>query len=949
MKKLLIVLAFLLAFSVTYAACDFPYKEGVDSCNPVKGLTDGQVVWYGTSWSSGAYSSTCYGDGVIEFVIPKYSYVAIQLESNINVNEPVYINGNYLTTFTVYSGKGLYIINLASCTSTTCRVTLSCVGYASGGVTARAVYLLDDKIAGAMFQNAYYNYLNFREGNNPYIVSQFSGMVTNVSITYANGVATFRPTATSYPFNGSFTLTTRFLEQPDYIFFFNPGDMYSSYANSIWISNSDSSEIFAAFYTDTRNPVNIRLQKYVNYSLVKDIVIPSNLRRMNAFWVDRRHNLAGIGDAIYTSSLVFGIFNYSLINIEFFPSSIYRYDLSIFSLNSMGSYYQTLLFKYDVPRLSIDIYMPEQFYDVKATTYSFTSVSYTVKYIGEKISSTNATLYSFEVKGPLNLDTRKVIVYSPQQGTLATGSISNGVALLDRAVTMNPLYDYYVLVEWNANTYPVFDSNDYKDNTAFVYCSDSGSCTSTSYDFPIKVNTYLPTNVYFQIRGRILGGVSPFHVCAGGSIGTSPFSYCYDYTERDFVLLGLQPANPTTLTIKANVTDNTGTYAESDAFTINFFTPTLALTDVVVNYATRDYHYNQYIEINTTSEELLRGKQFVFWVRSISGGNPPYYSTLICSGRKVTKEVPGTITLGVEASGDLNFTYEDFNGIAVDNPICENATHYCRFVQCVFQTTSGAYALTGPIVNFYIFVPKVPITPISVSLNLDKNTISVNEKVTATVSISGGNPPYKIKLYELIYKYDICKWVGYNSTSLDLYFSFPCAYTSCQRTYYLIASVTDSLGAGATSSVVQLVVNATYNTTLPETIYCPNCPGTVGSNVTVGVPGIYVPPVVPPTISPTESLFKLTDTARQLNITGAGLVGIMIIDRILTLAGIATLITIAVGAALGYITKNGHVAAIAILISIGFFTLIGFYPWWFGIVFIIIAGLIVTLMFKGAF
>jgi hypothetical protein len=201
----------------------------------------------------------------------------------------------------------------------------------------------------------------------------------------------------------------------------------------------------------------------------------------------------------------------------------------------------------------------------------------------------------------------------------------------------------------------------------------------------------------------------------------------------------------------------------------------------------------------------------------------------------------------------------------------------------------------------------------------------------------------------LIYKYDICSWVGYNSTSLDLYFSFPCAYASCQRTYYLVASVTDSLGAGATSSVAQLVVNATYNTTLPETIYCPNCPGTVGTNVTVGVPGIYVPPIAPPTISPTESLFKLTDTARQLNITGTGLIVIMIIDRILTLAGIATLISIAVGAAVGYLTRNGQVTSIAILLMVLLFTLIGFYPWWFGLVFIIIAGLIVTLMFKGAF
>jgi len=946
MKKLLLLLTFLLVFSAAYAVCDFPYKEGIDSCNPIANTVDGWVRYtdrtyiHGPLWPSGCEEA--------KFYVPRVSYIAVQLRVSgwFGLGLPVYVNGQEVGR--IYSG-GLNIINLASCLTDTCEIRIGCNPWYEATSYINAVYILDDKLTDRMLQNVYFNYLQFSESNDPYFVSGHSGMVTNVSKSYGNGVATYHVVATSYPFNGSFSLGTRFPEKPDSIFFFNPGDIYSGFTAFMRVASDAWYEEFDAFYQDTTNPVNLRLQKYVNYSLVKDVIVPANLRKMNVFWIDRKHNLAGIGDATFISSNIMAIPSYMRIDLDFFPSYISRYDMAVFGLNSMGTYYQTYLFKYDIPRLSIDIYMPEQFYDVKATTYSFTSVSYTVKYIGEKISSTNATLYSFQVKSSLNLDGKKVIVYSPQQGTLATGSIANGVALFDKAVTMNPLYDYYVLVEWNANTYPVFDSNDYRDNTVFVYCSDLGSCTSTNYDFPIKVNTYLPTNTYFQIRGRILGGVPPFHVCVSGSIGTSPFSYCYDYTERDFVLLGLQPSNPATLTMKANVTDNTGTYAESDVFTINFFTPALALTDVVVNYNTRDYHYNQYIEINTTSEELLKGKQFVFWVKSVSGGNPPYYSTLICNRYKVTKQVPGTISLGVEAPGDLNFTYEDFNGMAVDHPLYENSTHYCRFVQCVFQTTSGAYALNGPTVNFYIFVPKVPITPISVSLNLDKNTVSVNEKVTATVSISGGTPPYKIKLYELIYKYDICSWVGYNSTSLDLYFSFPCAYASCQRTYYLVASVTDSLGAGATSSVAQLVVNATYNTTLPETIYCPNCPGTVGTNVTVGVPGIYVPPIAPPTISPTESLFKLTDTARQLNITGTGLIVIMIIDRILTLAGIATLIVVALTAVVGYYTKSGQVAAIVALLMVMLFTIIGFYPWWFGIVLIIIAGLIVTLMFKGVF
>ena len=947
MKKLLLLLAFLLAFSAVYAVCDFPYKEGIDSCNPIANTVDGWVRYTDRTYIYGPYWVGYTACDEAKFYVPRVSYIAVQLRTRdwFGLGVPVYVNGQEVGK--IYSA-GLNIINLASCLTDTCEIRIGCAPSIST-IYIDAVYILDDKLADGMLQNVYFNYLQFSESTDPFFVSGYSGMVTGVNKSYANGVAVYSAVATSYPFNGSFSLGIRFPEKPDTIFYFNPGSTYNGYTYSMDVSSEGWYEFFSASYTDPTNPTNLRLQKYINYSLVKDRIIPSDLKQMNSFWIDRKHNLAGIGDALWVSSNIMAIPKYIRIDPDFFPSSVYRYDMSIIGINSMATYYHTVLLKYDIPRLSISIYIPEQFYDARATTYSFTSVSYTVKYIGEKIASTNATLYSFEVKSPLSLDTRKVIVYSPQIGTLATGSIANGVALLDKAVVMNPLYDYYILVEWNANTYPVFNSNDYNDNTAFVYCSDLGSCTSTNYDFPIKVNTYLPTNTYFQIRGKILGGVPPFHVCGSGNLGTSPFSFCYDYTERDFVLLGLQPSNPTTLTMKANVTDNTGTYAESDVFTINFFTPTLALTDVVVNYNTRDYHYNQYIEINTTSEELLKGKQFVFWVKSVSGGNPPYYSTLICNRYKVTKQVPGTITLGVEASGDLNFTYEDFNGIAVDNPICENATHYCRFVQCVFQTTSGAYALTGPIVNIYNFVPKVPIIPISVGLNLDKSAANVNEKVRATVSISGGNPPYKIKLYELIYKYDICEWVSYNLTSLDLYFSFPCAYTSCQRTYYLVASVTDSLGAGATSSVVQLVVNATYNTTLPETIYCPNCPGLTGANITVGVPGVYVPPVAPPVISPTESLFKLTDIARQLNVTGFGLIGIMIIDRILTLAGIATLISIAVGAVIGYLTRNGQVTTIVILLMVLLFTLIGFYPWWFGIVFIIIAGLIVTIMFKEAF
>jgi hypothetical protein len=108
-------------------------------------------------------------------------------------------------------------------------------------------------------------------------------------------------------------------------------------------------------------------------------------------------------------------------------------------------------------------------------------------------------------------------------------------------------------------------------------------------------------------------------------------------------------------------------------------------------------------------------------------------------------------------------------------------------------------------------------------------------------------------------------------------------------------------------------------------------------------------PGVPPGVGYTGGLFNLTERAVDLNITGPALVGIAILDRIFSLAGIATIISIAAGIAVGYITRNGHVAAIAILLSVIFFTLAGFYPWWFGIVFIIIAGLIITIIFREAF
>jgi len=129
------------------------------------------------------------------------------------------------------------------------------------------------------------------------------------------------------------------------------------------------------------------------------------------------------------------------------------------------------------------------------------------------------------------------------------------------------------------------------------------------------------------------------------------------------------------------------------------------------------------------------------------------------------------------------------------------------------------------------------------------------------------------------------------------------------------------------------------------------CYNYTATTTTTTIPGVPGPPIpgAPSGVGYTGGLFNLTGTAQQLNITGAALVGVAILDRLFSLAGIATLIVIAFTTIVGYYTKSGQVAAIVALLMVMLFTILGFYPWWFGIVFIIIAGLIVTLMFKGAF
>jgi len=123
---------------------------------------------------------------------------------------------------------------------------------------------------------------------------------------------------------------------------------------------------------------------------------------------------------------------------------------------------------------------------------------------------------------------------------------------------------------------------------------------------------------------------------------------------------------------------------------------------------------------------------------------------------------------------------------------------------------------------------------------------------------------------------------------------------------------------------------------------------------------VYVPPTttLPPTAPPipgippvdyTGGILNLTGTAQELNITGYALVGIAVIDRMLSLAGIATLLTIAFTALVGYYTKSGLASGIVAILCVLMFTILGFYPWWLGVVFIIIAGFIIATMLKGVF
>jgi|GEM_PF-3307353 len=949
MRKLMILVAFLLSFSIAFGACHFPYKEGIDSCNPENGKVENYVRYVRIEhYYQSPSPYVCYP---IEFYVTRVPYIAIQLTSlGGSCGAGIYVNDVYVGSIDC-SKSSYWVIDMTPCDTATCRVTSGCT-YSGERFRIEAVYILDEDTAHLIMKNVQFIHYDLNSVNDPYTVYSYGGMVTDVIKTYSDGVAKYEARSSSYPFTGYFTLKTEFSSGFESIFFLNPGSITGGTVGYVDIGGRtyDGRDDVLTVYCTSDN--KIRVVRYIDYQPVKDFIYSySCMNKYTAFWVDKKRRLAGIGDAIVKGSNIFGISNYVLISHEFFPDIIDRYVLNVKGTNTNSLYYSTPVFKYDVGRISIDLYIPEQFYSVRSPTYTLYSTTYGVAYIGEKLTGVNGTIYSFAVKSSLNLNYRKAYIYSPSLGILANATIVDNIAVFNREVTLNPLYEYYIIVEWNVSSYPVFYGTDYNDNTKFIYCYSLTNCVETTeYDFPVVVNEVFPVGYLTVIKARISNGVPPFHVCSNGTINDEPFSYCFDYVEREMDFFTLAPSEPMTVTLKANVTDSNGDFGESGEVVIRYAYTPLVINDVIVNYEGKDYHYYQYIEINTTSEELLSGKQFIFWVKNVVGGEAPYYTTLVCGDYNATKTAPATITLGIEVSGDISLSYEEFNAMSVNHPLYENATHYAKFFQCVFVTRGGAYALTGPTVNIYNFIPKVPITPINISLDLDKTVVSVGELVKALVSVEGGTPPYKVEVYELIYNYDICKWVTYSGTTqIDLYFSYPCSYSICERTYYLIASVTDSLGAGATSSIKSLIVNATYNATLPETIYNPNCPGMVGANITPGLPGVSPP--TPPGVVPSyaEGVFGLTDIAMQLNITGPALVGIMIVDKILSLAGIATIITILFAVIVGYFTKSGLASAVTILLSVLLFTILGFYPWWLGIVFIIVAGFIIATMLKGVF
>ena len=153
-----------------------------------------------------------------------------------------------------------------------------------------------------------------------------------------------------------------------------------------------------------------------------------------------------------------------------------------------------------------------------------------------------------------------------------------------------------------------------------------------------------------------------------------------------------------------------------------------------------------------------------------------------------------------------------------------------------------------------------------------------------------------------------------------------------------------------------------YNSThsyMTRTCSPPRCSDEIyiyynGTCLEAYVPPTTLPPPAPPIpgIPPVGyggGIFNLTGTAQELNITGYALVGIALIDRILSLAGIATLLTILLGTLVGYYTKSGLASAVTVLLCVLMFTILGFYPWWLGVVFIIIAGFIIATMIKGVF
>jgi len=952
MRKLILVAIFIILLAYAKADCYFPYSEEKDFCLPYyKGVftvttSDNYRLFY--EWRGYAYYS------YVTLSFPKTNYIAFQVwNPPSSPGNSIRVSSSYFSSFDIGVASGerkIVIVNTGSCTSDICSITITGLG---GGSSSNAVlfegayWLRSDKFIPSFFQNSYYNYLQFYESNDPFIVARYYGDMQHVNVTYANGIATYTVDRfATIPATGGFSLMQKFSEAPDSLWWFAPGTIGGGFSRGLEFGY-DAYDFTYIYYPDVTKRDTLSIVRWKNLEQYKKVDIPvtsaNSLTRFNSFWIDRKHKIVAVADASSPSSLYMLLERIQLIDMDFVQDRIKYARFDIYGISTSALYYQTYLNKYDIAGLSVDAYIPLQFYDLTGS-YSLVSSNYN-KFIGEKLSFINNTIYSLRIQG-IDLNGRRAYIYDGTQ-FLASGIVSNNAVLFDRAVTLDPMKEYYILFEWNASSYPSFTSNDLNDKTKFVYCSSETSCVSMNYDFPMKINHYLPVNTMIEYKARIYGGIPPYRVCLNATRDTTPLQTCMDTSDTDVTILYDYVPTPQNLIYNVNVTDSKGYTVYSDFVTASYFSPVYAINDVIVNYEGIDYHHNQIITIETDSNTLMGGKKFLFDVRQIIGGTPPFNSTLVCGKYNVTKPVPGIITLGIETSGDLSLSYSDFIRLASISSY--NSTHDKAWIGCAFSTYSYAMPylpLDGPIVNFYVYIPKA--VPFTIRLSIDKTRVTVNESVKVSVALSG-TPPYLAQLDEEIYHLTLCKWKGY-SANMTLYFSFPCSYSYCERTYYLIARATDSAGATAVSNIVEIVVNTTYNPKLPDTIFIPDCPG-ITVNATPTVPYVPPPVVVPTTLPSTAPIINVTEMAEKYNITGPALTSLYLVSTLVTPTGISLLISIAIATVIAYLFRGtpnavliwlGAFLGMLILFAVG-----GYFPSWILLILIVITGLGVAYFFKG--